>query len=110
MSPPDMVCFSADGCAHSNAEAAAPEAEPVDEATLIEKRRKRREAIMAKHKASNNPLLIQALTASNNATPSESSPATPDSASPAIGKALLPVQYRRLNFDRFAPNFATLNA
>lgn len=40
-----------------------PEAEPVDEATLIEERRKRREAIKAKYKATSTPLLVQALQA-----------------------------------------------
>ena len=60
--------------------------EPVDEATLIEQRRKRRDAIMAKHKAQSNPLLVQALTTSNLTTPSDSLPETPSSASPAIGK------------------------
>lgn len=34
---------------------------PVDEATLIEERRKRREAIKAKYRGSATPLLVQAL-------------------------------------------------
>lgn len=37
------------------------EAEPVDEATLIEERRKRREAIKAKYRNQATPLLVQAL-------------------------------------------------
>lgn len=39
----------------------APEEEQVDEATLIEQRRKRREAIKAKYRGSGTPLLVQAL-------------------------------------------------
>ena len=36
-------------------------AQPVDEAVLIEERRKRREAIKAKHRGQATPLLVQAL-------------------------------------------------
>ena len=36
-------------------------AEPTDEATLIEQRRKRREAIKAKHRGQASPLIVQAL-------------------------------------------------
>jgi len=39
----------------------APEEEPLDEAALIEQRRKRREAIKAKYRGSATPLLVQAL-------------------------------------------------
>ena len=39
----------------------APEPEPLDEAALIEQRRKRREAIKAKYRGSATPLLVQAL-------------------------------------------------
>lgn len=39
----------------------APEEEQLDEATLIEQRRKRREAIKAKYRGSGTPLLVQAL-------------------------------------------------
>ena len=35
--------------------------EPIDEATLIEQRRKRREAIKAKYRGQATPLLVQAL-------------------------------------------------
>ncbi|RQM07344.1 hypothetical protein DH86_00003083, partial [Scytalidium sp. 3C] len=50
---------------HSNRDSVAavdetPE-EPIDEATLIEQRRKRREAIKAKYRGSATPLLVQAL-------------------------------------------------
>jgi serine/threonine-protein kinase PRP4 len=43
---------------------ASPE-EPIDEAALIEQRRKRREAIAAKYRTQNTPLLVQALTLGN---------------------------------------------
>ncbi|KAH8808132.1 kinase-like domain-containing protein [Xylogone sp. PMI_703] len=49
------------GQAKESAEAEAQEEEPVDEATLIEQRRKRREAIKAKYRGSATPLLVQAL-------------------------------------------------
>lgn len=39
--------------------------QPVDEATLIEERRKRREAIKAKHRGQNSPMLVQAALALN---------------------------------------------
>ncbi|OAX84262.1 CMGC/DYRK/PRP4 protein kinase [Emergomyces africanus] len=42
-----------------------PPPEPVDEATLIEQRRKRREAIKAKYRDQSTPLLIKALEARN---------------------------------------------
>ena len=44
--------------------------ESVDEATLIEERRKRREAIKAKHKGEATPSLIQALALDNRSAPS----------------------------------------
>ena len=43
----------------------AADNEPVDEATLIEERRKKREAIKAKHKGQATPLLVQALVNGN---------------------------------------------
>lgn len=43
---------------------------PVDEATLIEERRKRREAIKAKYRGSATPLLVQALQLGNESGPS----------------------------------------
>jgi len=67
----------------------------VDEATLIEERRKRREALRAKHKTQETPLLHKALHVSistqpstpaednsREPSPSISSPATPQAASP----------------------------
>jgi serine/threonine-protein kinase PRP4 len=56
-------------------EAEEPE-EPLDEAALIEKRRKRREAIKAKYQGSNTPLLVQAINhASLNSTDTSNTPA-----------------------------------
>jgi serine/threonine-protein kinase PRP4 len=51
------------------------EPEPLDEASLIEERRKRREAIKAKYKGQAPPLLVQALRLDN--TPATESPSTP---------------------------------
>ena len=47
----------------------APEAPAMDEATLIEERRKRREAIKAKYRGSATPLLVQALQLGNQSGP-----------------------------------------
>lgn len=58
----------------------------VDEATLIEQRRKRREAIKAKHRGPGTPLLVQALSAGNGAPARENEPDTPGQASKAIGQ------------------------
>ncbi|KAL8919764.1 MAG: hypothetical protein Q9208_006630 [Pyrenodesmia sp. 3 TL-2023] len=49
---------------------------PVDEATLIEERRKRREAIKAKHRGQATPLLVQALALDRKSAPN--SPKPPD--------------------------------
>ncbi|KAF2145185.1 uncharacterized protein K452DRAFT_284574 [Aplosporella prunicola CBS 121167] len=46
------------------------ETEPVDEAALIEERRKRREAIKAKYKGQSTPLLVQALQLGSDSAPS----------------------------------------
>lgn len=80
-----------------------PEPEPIDEAALIEERRKRREAIKAKYRGSATPLLVQALQLGNKsgqssfglgqqgdgdsslASPIVSTPGTPqDPGSPAL--------------------------
>ncbi|PGH17783.1 CMGC/DYRK/PRP4 protein kinase [Helicocarpus griseus UAMH5409] len=52
--------------------------EPVDEATLIEQRRKRREAIKAKYRDQSTPLLVKALEAGNetDSTPQDSGQST----------------------------------
>ena len=43
--------------------------QPADEATLIEERRKRREAIKARHRGQATPLLVQALALNTTSTP-----------------------------------------
>ncbi|KAB8291317.1 hypothetical protein EYC80_010001 [Monilinia laxa] len=74
----------------------APEEEQVDEATLIEQRRKRREAIKAKYRGSGTPLLVQALhlgDKSGASTPGQGeddSPSGPN-ASPAVSTPTTPM-------------------
>ena len=59
---------------------------PADEATMIEERRKRREAIKARHKGQATPLLVQALALDTTTAPSTpKSTATPED-DPAQGK------------------------
>lgn len=45
--------------------------QPIDEAVLIEERRKRREAIKAKHRGQATPLLVQALVHDDTSTPTQ---------------------------------------
>lgn len=62
----------------------APEDEPLDEAALIEQRRKRREAIKAKYRGSATPLLVQALQLgdkSGESTPGQQDDNTPSARS-----------------------------
>jgi len=73
----------------SQPEVEEPEPETLDEAALIEQRRKRREAIKAKYRASGTPLLVQALQLgdkSGQSTPGQqdNSPTTPRSTSPVV--------------------------
>lgn len=51
------------------------EPEPVDEAALIEERRKKREAIKAKYRGQATPLLVQSLQLDNDSV--SDSPSTP---------------------------------
>lgn len=62
-----------------------PEAPPVDEAKLIQERRKRREALRAKHRAQPQPLLQQALhiAAADESDPAIASPVASVPSSPA---------------------------
>jgi serine/threonine-protein kinase PRP4 len=60
----DRMCRGADANGATDPQAEKPE-EPLDEAALIEQRRKRREAIKAKHRGQGTPLLVQALEISN---------------------------------------------
>ncbi|KAL8719099.1 MAG: hypothetical protein Q9225_003858 [Loekoesia sp. 1 TL-2023] len=56
-------------------EVQSSEQAPMDEATLIEERRKRREAIKAKHRGQATPLLVQALVLDNKSAPNLPKPA-----------------------------------
>lgn len=67
-----------------------PEQEPLDEAALIEQRRKRREAIKAKYRGSGTPLLVQALQLadkSGQSTPGQEDSATSSKQIPQILKS-----------------------
>ena len=67
---------------------ASTAATPLTEAEMIEQRRKRREAIKAKHMTPSNqatPLLVQVLDPSKTVTPAETQPATPGSPSQGVG-------------------------
>ncbi|KAE8445836.1 hypothetical protein EG329_012759 [Mollisiaceae sp. DMI_Dod_QoI] len=75
----------------------APEEEPLDEAALIEQRRKRREAIKAKYRGSATPLLVQALQLgdkSGDSTPGQQDDTTPSarSTSPMISTPGTPTE------------------
>jgi serine/threonine-protein kinase PRP4 len=64
-----------------------PEPEPLDEAALIEERRRRREAIKAKYKATGTPLLVQALQLgghSGSSTPALNADSNTASAGPGL--------------------------
>ena len=59
--------------------------QPVNEAALIEERRKRREAIKAKHRGQVTPMLVQALTLNNEPAGLTSNPNPSGTLSPAPG-------------------------
>ncbi|KAI6716167.1 hypothetical protein PZA11_001141 [Diplocarpon coronariae] len=59
-----------------------PEEEPLDEAALIEQRRKRREAIKAKYRGSATPLLVQALQLGDKS--GDSAPGQHDKSTPLV--------------------------
>lgn len=74
--------------------------EPLDEAALIEQRRKRREAIKAKYKGSATPLMVQALQIGDRATPetrSQSEQDGEDTQPTRNGKARIP--FKKLHSD-----------
>ncbi|OBT69535.1 CMGC/DYRK/PRP4 protein kinase [Pseudogymnoascus sp. 23342-1-I1] len=87
--------------------------EPLDEAALIEQRRKRREAIKAKYKGSATPLMVQALQIGDRATPETRSQseqdgeatrnASPDIATPSTPKEIQdPSAFAALNDQELA--------
>ena len=72
-------------------ESTNPEQEPIDEATLIEERRKKREAIKAKYRGQATSLLVQALQLDSTPASTSASTPTPDvsgNRSPKSGKSL----------------------
>ncbi|KAL9023894.1 MAG: hypothetical protein Q9196_006897 [Gyalolechia fulgens] len=60
---------------------------PTDEATLIEERRKRREAIKAKHRGQATPLLVQALALDQEPAPKSPVPAANDGERPGSDRS-----------------------
>ncbi len=66
--------------------AQADKARAVDEATLIEERRKRREAIKAKYRGQATPMQLEALALNNASTPATPKQRTPERQPPATGK------------------------
>ncbi|KAI9815343.1 MAG: U4/U6 small nuclear ribonucleoprotein prp4 [Pycnora praestabilis] len=66
---------------HTKAKKEISNAPPVDEASLIEERRKRREAIKAKYRGQNTPLLVQALQLGNDSGVASPKPDTSGSLS-----------------------------
>lgn len=73
-----------------NAGEVPPITQPVDEATQIEERRKKREAIKAKYRGQATPLLVQALAIDNNPAPSTPTPQSLDEEHPVPGKSSSP--------------------
>lgn len=68
-----------------------PKPAPADEASLIEERRKRREAIKAKYKGQATPLLVQALQLGNDSEAQTPMADTPVIRSERSGELPLPV-------------------
>ena len=58
---------------------------PMNEAALIEARRKKREAIKAKYKGQETPMLVKALALSNDPTPLSPMPTIPVDSSQSLG-------------------------
>ena len=74
----DVISRRVVEAATDSEELSAPvQSQPLDEAALIEERRKRREAIKAKHRGQATPLLVQALATSTIQTPPTSTSDTP---------------------------------
>ncbi|KAI4105298.1 MAG: hypothetical protein LQ345_007235 [Seirophora villosa] len=76
----------------------------VDEATLIEERRKRREAIKAKHRGQATPLLVQALAMDHTSAPISPKPLSDDDQPPAAGQIGLSKPVSSANIDLSAVN------
>ena len=70
---------------------ATVQSQPFDEVALIEERRKRREAIKAKHRGQATPLLVQALATSTIQTPPTSTTDTPIPMQNVTGNVPIPL-------------------
>ncbi|KAI4144429.1 MAG: hypothetical protein LQ341_002663 [Variospora aurantia] len=82
----------------------ATEKPAVDEATLIEERRKRREAIKAKHRGQATPLLVQALALENTSALDASKPMSDDDQPPSAGRIELSKSVTSANVEPSAVN------
>ncbi|KAL8956054.1 MAG: hypothetical protein Q9193_006305 [Seirophora villosa] len=82
----------------------ATEKPAIDEATLIEERRKRREAIKAKHRGQATPLLVQALALDHTSAPISPKPLSDDDQPPAAGQIGLSKSVTSANVDLSAVN------
>ncbi|KAL9016548.1 MAG: hypothetical protein Q9185_006125 [Variospora sp. 1 TL-2023] len=98
--------FPADGSIGQKdvGELQATEKPAVDEATLIEERRKRREAIKAKHRGQATPLLVQALALENTSAPDASKPMSDDDQPPGAGRIELSRSVTSANVEPSAVN------
>lgn len=78
-----MLCRSVDGLDGAEAKEVQPKDQPpMDEAALIEERRKRREAIKARHRGQATPLLVQALALDKKSAPKSPKTAANDDERP----------------------------
>lgn len=77
--------------------------QPVNEAALIEKRRKRREAIKAKHRGQTTPMLVQALALNNEPTKLTSNP------NPSRPQSLAPGRFDRPLFIMHTNKFSAVS-
>ncbi|KAL8987223.1 MAG: hypothetical protein Q9177_003550 [Variospora cf. flavescens] len=82
----------------------ATEKPAVDEATLIEERRKRREAIKAKHRGQATPLLVQALALENTSALDASKTMSDDDQPPIAGRIELSKSVTSANVEPSAVN------
>ncbi len=71
---------------HDEGQAHADNARALDEATLIEERRKRREAIKAKYRGQATPLHLEAMALDNASTPATPKQIIPEDQSQAPSK------------------------
>ena len=82
---------------------------PLDEAALIEERRKRREAIRAKYKRQDTPLLVQALSLKNEVVPDPSETDVHAIATPSESQLPIGVLYPYLTSSSITKIVSTSN-